>query len=583
MAKACEKGRNTPLGQRIEQLTEAYVAVPTHTCSALERQVEPFFRAWTESLDYFRNHPEHCGLHRIPGDHLERAVCWALVRGQEPAERRTVILIHHYDTADIEDYGPLQAQAYAPRELARRMLERAACVPCPYAPDALADLASGDWMFGRGGCDMKAGGAIEMALLEKYAALQGFSGNLLMLALPDEENLSAGMRGATALLRDLKARFGLDYRLLLNTEPHMRADPATGTLYEGSVGKIMPLVYVKGQAAHVGQVFGGLNPILLLAEIVRRTELNPDFLEQAGAESTLPPVWLSMKDRKYHYDVSLPLAAGGYLSILTLEQPPAVHLEHLRAICQEAFSAVIARMNESHAVYQRRLGQEPQPLPWQPEVRTFDALQGAALAHSGAAYSAASRAMMAELQGQIAAKEIGFAEAGFRLIELALAHSGSSTPVVVIALSPPYYPSVSNRQMRAREMAQRAAGTRPGREPFLHLAGLGEALCAHARAAWGQDYRVQDFFTGLSDLSYAVYNLDPEAMAFTRSIMPLWGDIYSIPFELIRELSVPVINIGPWGKDFHKNTERVYLPDLCQRTPALIEEAIRFVFAQLPD
>lgn len=74
--------------------------------------------------------------------------------------------------------------------------------------------------------------------------------------------------------------------------------------------------------------------------------------------------------------------------------------------------------------------------------------------------------------------------------------------------------------------------------------------------------------------------LDPEAMAFTQRVMPLWGDIYSIPFDLIRELSVPVINVGPWGKDFHKNTERVYLPDLCQRTPALIEEAIRFVFSQ---
>lgn len=42
------------------------------------------------------------------------------------------------------------------------------------------------------------------------------------------------------LLHDLKARFGLDYRLLVNTEPHMRAEPGTGVLYEGSVGKIDP-------------------------------------------------------------------------------------------------------------------------------------------------------------------------------------------------------------------------------------------------------------------------------------------------------------------------------------------------------
>ena len=28
------------------------------------------------------------------------------------------------------------------------------------------------------------------------------------------------------------------------------------------------------------------------------------------------------------------------------------------------------------------------------------------------------------------------------------------------------------------------------------------------------------------------------------------------------------INIGPWGKDFHKLTERVYKEDLYERTPA---------------
>ncbi|MDR3670680.1 MAG: M20/M25/M40 family metallo-hydrolase, partial [Holophaga sp.] len=536
------------------------------------------------SMPYFRQHPDHCGCHRIPDDPLERSVCWALVRGRAHTDGRTILLIHHYDTADIEDYGLLRAQAYSPRELAQRMTELAGSSPSPYSPDALADLASGDWMFGRGGCDMKGGGAIEMALLEQYAQREEFSGNLLLLAVPDEENLSAGMRGATALMHQLKEEFDLDYQLLLLTEPHTREAPDTGTLYEGSVGKIMPLVYVKGQSAHVGQVFGGFNPILLLAEIVKRTELNPEFLEQVGAESTLPPVWLNMKDRKYHYDVSLPLAAAGYLSILTLEKTPGEHLARLKRICQEAFAAVISQMNTSHAAYTRNLGQEPMPLPWVLDVRTFDALEATALAHSGASYRAASQAKRKELQGQIAAHELGFAEAGFRLIELALAHSGITTPVVVIALSPPYYPSVSNRQMRAREAEQRAHATAPltRREPFLSMAGLGDALRAHAKATWGQDYRSRDFFTGLSDLSYAIDTLDPEAMAFTQRVMPLWGDIYSIPFDLIRELSVPVINVGPWGKDFHKNTERVYIPDLCQRTPALIEEAIRFVFSQAP-
>ena len=442
----------------------------------------------------------------------------------------------------------------------------------PYGAEVRADLESGDWLFGRGACDMKGGGAIELALLERAAAGGDCPGNLLLLALPDEENLSAGMRAAMPLLATLKERFALDYRLMINTEPHMRTDPATGVLYEGSVGKIMPLVYVKGQAAHVGQVFGGFNPILLLAEIVRRTELNPEFMDRCGTESTLPPVWLNMKDRKHQYDVSLPLSASGYLSIMSLTRSPREHLELLRRICEEAFASVLARMNRSHEAYSRNVGREPGPLPWVPEVLTFEELRQAALDHDGPRYRAASQAALLELERRIAADQLGLPEAGVVLVELALAHSGIRRPVVVLALSPPCYPAVSNRQMAAR-----AAQTVP--PAFLELAGLGEALRGHALAAWNQPYRTLEFFDGLSDLSYAIHDGDDSAMAFTRASMPLWGEIYSIPFETIRDLSVPVINIGPWGKDFHKNTERVFRPDLCERTPALVQEAIRIALA----
>jgi arginine utilization protein RocB len=56
--------------------------------------------------------------------------------------------------------------------------------------------------------------------------------------------------------------------------------------------------------------------------------------------------------------------------------------------------------------------------------------------------------------------------------------------------------------------------------------------------------------------------------------MPLFGSLYSIPIEEIESLSVPTINIGPWGKDFHKLTERVLKEDLFYRTPELLHFAI---------
>jgi arginine utilization protein RocB len=62
--------------------------------------------------------------------------------------------------------------------------------------------------------------------------------------------------------------------------------------------------------------------------------------------------------------------------------------------------------------------------------------------------------------------------------------------------------------------------------------------------------------------------------------MPLWQKTYDIPFAGMEALSVPVINIGPWGKDLHKFTERVYKIDLYERTPALLESAIDYLLGE---
>lgn len=151
------------------------------------------------------------------------------------------------------------------------------------------DLESGQWIFGRGVADMKGGGAIQLVLLEEYSKDENFKGNIVLLSVPDEENLSAGMRAGILKLKELKDKYGLNYRLMLNTEPHEREDEAVPTWYDSSIGKIMPVAYVRGKLAHVGYIYSGLNPINLLSEIIRRTEINPHFLEKRGNTVNPPP------------------------------------------------------------------------------------------------------------------------------------------------------------------------------------------------------------------------------------------------------------------------------------------------------
>ncbi len=541
--------RDKNLAERIAVLAREYTALPSDTNTALEEDVAPFFERWFESVPYFREHPEHRGLHPIPGDPLRRQVAWAMVRGPGKA---AVVLIHHSDTADILDYGPYR---YSARDVDAITSELRAAAVAPdergieLSEDAKADLRSGDWLFGRGLCDMKGGGAVQMALLEEYAAAEDRPGTVIMLALPDEENLSAGMRAALGLLSRLKDEHGLDYRLMIDTEPHDRDDPKTPVLHAGSVGKLMPVVYAKGAAAHAGQVFNGLNPAALLSAIVARTELDPAFVESVVGEAPTPPTWLCAKDRKSGYDVSLPLSAAGYLSVLFFERSVRATLDLVEAAAREAFDAFIARMNDSYATYRKAKGLAPKGLPWKTDVRTFDRLKADAERRAGPDFKRAYGTRLEELEGELKTGRIDMAEATFRLIETTIGLAGVDAPIVVIALSPPFYPSAST-------------------DPAILDAVLGEARRR------GSGCRVVRYMTGISDLSYGSGSPDERLESLMRGVMPLWGGAYVVPFADMARVSMPTVNIGPWGKDFHKLGERVYAPDLYGLTPALTRAAI---------
>ncbi len=541
------------LKQSIEKNLLDYVGTKTHTSTSLENNNIEFFKAWFEKVDYFKNHPENHGFHEIKGDHLDRKVPWALLKGEGDD---TIILIHHTDTVDTDDYGTNQNLAYKPYDIT----EKYKAGNIDLDEHVQRDLDSGKWLFGRGVADMKGGAAIHLSLLEEYTKDTNFKGNLLLLGLPDEENLSAGMRGAVSLLKELKEKHNLNYILMLNVEPHERDTEEVATIYDGSVGKIMPVVYVRGKLAHVGQVFRGFNPINLLSEIVRKTELNPDFIETVGNTTTPPPTWLYMKDRKEIYDVSLPIAAAGYMSILTLDKPPKEIFDNLYNLSNQAFEEVIRDMKNSYKKYGEMSGKKLEDLTWKPNVKLYGDLYKEAVRDSGEDFTDAIRKLMEEVKTDFNNNELSIIDGAYKIIEKTLEFVKDLSPTVVIALAPPYYPNTNNNMVS---------------EKCKEISKSVESLVNFAKREWNQDYFVQNYFTGISDLSYAMFEADSENIDYIEENMLMWKDIYYIPLETIKELSVPVLNIGPWGKDFHKYTERVYMEDLFHRTPILVDRVIK--------
>jgi len=219
-----EKARS----ERISELLMDLVRIQSDTGTRLERDVEDYLHQWLGEHAYFKSHPKYFGRYPLPQDPLERSAVWALVKGQGD---QTVILMHHHDVVDAFDYGSLAKWAYDPPRLQTALGEVA------LSEEVRRDLESGNWIFGRGTGDMKAGAAIQLVMLAEYAVRPGFKGNILLLSVPDEESLSVGMRGSLGLLIDLKTRFNLNYRMLINAEPHSKEQNKCGTFHIGWFGR----------------------------------------------------------------------------------------------------------------------------------------------------------------------------------------------------------------------------------------------------------------------------------------------------------------------------------------------------------
>lgn len=539
----------------IEDILFAYVKTESFTNTINEKKAEEFFLDYFSKIPYFKNTPGSYGIYEIENDALNRNVSYAFLKGRG---QDTIVFIHHNDIVGVEDFKLLKKYAFSPKELKAQLLR----IKNTLSEDAKKDLEDDTFIFGRGVCDMKGGGSIQIALLKRYSELENFNGNIVLIAVPDEENLSAGMRSAVRLLSELQDKYNLKYKLMINTEPHQRKDDETGVFSEGSVGKIMPFVYVRGYLAHAGKVFEGLNPIHIMSKVVSRTELNMDFSDVVGKEAAPPPTWLYLKDSKEQYDVSMPLSVKGCFGILTLNQTPQSILEKVKNICEESFDEVIDDMNNSFRRFAKATGLPLKYLQWESKVVNFQELFKEAEAAYGDEFIREYNKELEILGKKLKGNEISIIHCNFELIEFIYGYIDDIKPRIVYGLIPPYYPNVSNLFIDDLDE---------------NVSSLSDNLKKFTQEEFNQNYNTEYFYTGISDLSYSSIEKSGEIYKALEESMPLLGQFYDVPVELIEKISMPCINIGPWGKDFHKMTERVNKEDLYIRTPRIINKAISLI------
>ncbi|SET48622.1 Peptidase family M20/M25/M40 [Natronincola peptidivorans] len=276
-----------------------------------------------ERLSYFKTNPHHLQLHTMPNDPLNRTYITAFMEGAVPSNK-TVILLSHYDVVGIDEFGMLKKYAFHPI-LYTEHLKTTKSIELPQ--EALKDLNSGDYLFGRGIMDMKYGIAAHIEVLyEIEKNLDTFQGNILLLSVPDEETNSAGMLSAVEFLLSLKQEKNLEYLCAIISEPHFPKYPGDDNIYiyNGTVGKLLPVFYCVGKETHVGEPFAGINPNMLTGKLLERIHQNPHLSDTLGEIYTPAPTCLKQSDTKKDYSVQTPVAAYTYFNFVTLTSTPVV-------------------------------------------------------------------------------------------------------------------------------------------------------------------------------------------------------------------------------------------------------------------
>jgi arginine utilization protein RocB len=533
---------------RIEQLTMKLIGIPSMNGTLGEGVIADVVTEHLRGLPYFRAHPAQVWTVPLENDPFGRKNVFALVRGEQGPSAETVILHCHTDTVGIEDYGALAPAAFDPERLAREL--RSVELPA----DAARDLASGDWIFGRGSVDMKSGMAVHLELVRALSEhLRDFAGNVLFMANPVEETRHGGIEEALPVLRALREKEGLHFALAINTDyiAPLFAGDQKRYLYLGTVGKLLPCFYIKGAESHVGECFNGFNPNMVAAEIERSIDLDFDLCDVFEGEYTLPPVSLKLADLKPYYNVQTVGAAFLYFNWFLHDQAPDQTLAILKRLATEAVAQVQRRQKEQHAKYAAATGIPYLPAEFHCRIVAYEDLLAEVRQEAGPGLDQQMAGIVADLKE----KGTDLRIICRTLVETVVAARRSLEPVVVVYFSPPYCPKNTIK------------GKNPSEQRVVRL--VNEVAGAVAQET-GEVFAIRKFFPCMSDSCFLAMDDSDASVAALVQNLPEWGNVYQVPIQEIRGMNIPAITMGCYGKGAHTWTERLYRPYAFSVLPQLI-------------
>lgn len=516
--------------------------------TAGEAAFAPKLRDLLQTIPHFRDNPGDLLLLTGYGE----PDCANLIAILPGRSSRALLMAGHYDTVAIDNYRDLAPLACAPEELAQALLADLQRREIS-AQEALArvDLESGDFIPGRGMLDMKSGLAAGIAVLEHLAAQPDREATLILVATPDEERESRGMRALRAVLPGLLAQRGLAVGGAINLDVTSdQGDGAVGrAVYTGTIGKLLPFAFVLGQPSHAAYPFEGVSAALIAAEILRAIEGNPDLADTGAGDVAPPPIALEMRDLRTGYEVTTPDRLWLAFNWLYHSGTAQDRLDQFQDLVAEA----LERATTQFAVNARAFGGlsgAGMPQAATPRLLTFAELRAAALTDPVAeADFAAQEAALSHVDNPLTLSRA--------LVEWLIERAGLTGPAVVIGVAGLHYPPASlDPQIE-------------GHAALLHAIQKAEAaMAAETKLTW------RPYFQGISDMSF----LGQPARAGDGVVAANTPATRLIDRPAADSLEFPVVNIGPWGREFHQRLERVHAGYAFDILPRLLVQIVTAYF-----
>ena len=149
---------------------------------------------------------------------------------------------------------------------------------------------------------------------------------------------------------------------------------------------------------------------------------------------------------------------------------------------------------------------------------------------------------------------------GLRVVQEAWKWSEDKSPAVVV-----FFGSIFSARI---EMTGRTAKEKA-------LLDAVESAIEVVRPEAQRQIKTRMFYPYISDSSFMAVCDDTLAIQALETNMPQYGVKYTHPVDKIRQIDVPVVNIGTFGRDGHMLTERVDMRQTFQNVPNITYEAVK--------